>query len=365
MIVGSIKENLLLEKRVSITPETAKNIINLGLKVIIEKNYAIHIGITDHEYEKVGVEIKSSSKEVFNNCNLLTKVNCPSDDEILNLKEKTILIGMLNPSKNQSKINNIGKKNINVFSLELLPRISRAQSMDVLSSQSNLAGYRSVVDSIYEFEKAIPMMMTAAGTVPAAKVLIIGAGVAGLQAIATAKRLGAIVSATDVRAASKEQVESLGGKFLTVEQSENLETEGGYAKEASEDFKKKQAEMMKDALKKNDIVICTALIPGKPAPRILSEELVKLMRPGSIVYDLAVEQGGNSAFSEVGKINVVNGIKIIGVNNLMNRLPITASSLYAKNLFSFIRNLFNKEKKDFNINLEDEIIEKTLIKEVK
>ena len=260
---------------------------------------------------------------------------------------------------------NIIKKNINVFSLELLPRISRAQSMDVLSSQSNLAGYRSVVDSIYEFEKAIPMMMTAAGTVPAAKVLIIGAGVAGLQAIATAKRLGAIVSATDVRAASKEQVESLGGKFLTVEQSENLETEGGYAKEVSEDFKKKQAEMMKDALKKNDIVICTALIPGKPAPRILNEELVKLMKPGSIVYDLAAEQGGNSAFSEVGKINVVNGIKIIGVNNLMNRLPLTASSLYAKNLFSFIRNLFSKEKKDFNINLEDEIIEKTLIKEIK
>ena len=365
MIVGSIKEDLSQEKRVSITPETAKNIINLGLKVIIENNYANHIGIIDKEYEAVGVEIKNSSKEVLNNCNLLTKVNCPSDDEILSLKDKTILIGMFNPSKNQNKIDNIIKKNINVFSLELLPRISRAQSMDVLSSQSNLAGYRSVVDSVYEFEKAIPMMMTAAGTVPAAKVLVIGAGVAGLQAIATAKRLGAIVSATDVRAASKEQVESLGGKFLTVEQSENMETTGGYAKEVSEDFKKKQAEMMKDALKKNDIVICTALIPGKPAPRILSEELVKLMKPGSIVYDLAVEQGGNSAFSEVGKINVVNGIKIIGVNNLMNRLPLTASNLYAKNLFSFIRNLFSKEKKDFNINLEDEIIEKTLIKEAK
>jgi len=365
MIIGSIKENITVEKRVSITPDTAKNIINLGLKVIIENNYANHIGIIDKEYEAVGVEIKNSSKEVLNNCNLLTKVNCPSDGEILNLKDKTILIGMFNPSKNQNKINNIIKKNINVFSLELLPRISRAQSMDVLSSQSNLAGYRSVVDSVYEFEKAIPMMMTAAGTVPAAKVLVIGAGVAGLQAIATAKRLGAIVSATDVRAASKEQVESLGGKFLTVEQSENMETTGGYAKEVSEDFKKKQAEMMKDALKKNDIVICTALIPGKPAPRILSEELVKLMKPGSIVYDLAVEQGGNSAFSEVGKINVVNGIKIIGVNNLMNRLPLTASNLYAKNLFSFIRNLFSKEKKDFNINLEDEIIEKTLIKEAK
>jgi len=365
MIVGSIKEDLSLEKRVSITPETAKNIINLGLKICIENDYATHLGIKDSEYKDVGVEIKNSSNEVLNISNLLLKVNCPSTEEISNLKDNTILIGMLNPSKNQNKFKEILKRNINIFSLELLPRITRAQSMDVLSSQSNLAGYRSVVDSIYEFEKAIPMMMTAAGTVPAAKVLVIGAGVAGLQAIATAKRLGAIVSATDVRAASKEQVESLGGKFLTVEGSENLETKGGYAKETSEDFKKKQSEMMKDALIKNDIVICTALIPGRPAPRILSEELVKLMRPGSIVYDLAVEQGGNSAFSEVGKINTVNGIKVIGVKNLMNRLPLTASSLYAKNLFSFIRNLYSKEKKEFNINMEDEIIQKTLIKEVK
>ena len=365
MTVGSIKENLSLEKRVSITPETAKNIINLGLNVCLEKNYANHLGINDSVYENFGVKIYNTAKEVCNNINLLTKVECPSEDEISNLKENTILVGILNPIKNQNKLKKILEKKINIFALELLPRISRAQSMDVLSSQSNLAGYRSVIDSIYEFEKAIPMMMTAAGTVPAAKVLVIGAGVAGLQAIATAKRLGAIVSATDVRAASKEQVESLGGKFLTVEQSENLETTGGYAKEASEGFKKKQAEMMKDALKKNDIVICTALIPGKPAPRILSEELVKLMRPGSIVYDLAAEQGGNSAYSEIGKINVVNGIKIIGVQNLMNRLPMTASSLYAKNLFSFIRNLYNKEKKDFNINMEDEIIKETLIEEIK
>ena len=364
MIVGSIKENLSLEKRVSITPETAKNIISLGIKVIIEKNYANHIGIKDKEYEATGVEIKNSSKEILDHCNLLTKVNCPSDEEILNLKDKTILIGMMNPSKNQSKIKNILKKNINLFSLELLPRISRAQSMDVLSSQSNLAGYRAVVDCVAEFEKAVPMMMTAAGTVPAAKVLVIGAGVAGLQAIATAKRLGAIVSATDVRAASREQVESLGGKFLNVEQAENMETVGGYAKETSEDYKKKQAEMMKEALKKNDIVICTALIPGKPAPRILTENLVKLMKPGSIIYDLAAEQGGNSAYSEAGELNTIDGIKVIGVKNLMNRLPLTASSLYAKNLFSFIRNLYSKEKKDFNINLEDEIIEKSLIKEV-
>lgn len=365
MIVGSTKEDLSLEKRVSLTPETAKNIIGLGLKVCLEKNYGNHIGIKDKDYIDAGVEIKDSSIDVLNSCDLLIKVNCPSANEIENLKEKTILIGILNPSKNKNLINEMIKKKINTFSLELLPRITRAQSMDVLSSQSNLAGYRAVIDSIFEFEKAVPMMMTAAGTVPAAKVLVIGAGVAGLQAIATAKRLGAIVSATDVRAASKEQVESLGGKFLTIEQSEDMETAGGYAKEASEEYKKKQSEMMREALKKNDIVICTALIPGKPAPRILTEDLVKLMKPGSIIYDLAAEQGGNSAFSEAGAINSVDGIKVIGVKNLMNRLPLTASSLYAKNLFSFIRNLYNKEKNFFNINLEDEIINKSLIKEIK
>ena len=364
MIIGSTKEDLSLEKRVALTPDTAKNIIGLGLNICIEKNYATHLGIKDEDFKKAGVEIKNSSKEVLESCNLLIKVNCPQEDEIKNLKEKTILIGMLNPSMNKNKINEILKKNINIFSLELLPRITRAQSMDVLSSQSNLAGYRAVIDSIYEFEKAIPMMMTAAGTVPAAKVLVIGAGVAGLQAIATAKRLGAIVSATDVRSASKEQVESLGGKFLTVDKNEDMETSGGYAKEVSDEYKKKQAEMMQEALKKNDIIICTALIPGKPAPRILTESLIKLMKPGSIVYDLAAEQGGNSAFSEPGKINLIEGIKVIGVKSLMNRLPLTASNLYSKNLFSFIRNLYSKEKKDFNLNYEDEIINKTLIKEI-
>jgi len=363
MIVGSIKEDINLEKRVSITPETAKNIIALGLSVNIEKNYAVHLGIEDKQYEEIGVKLYNNSKEVINNSSLILKVNCPTDEETKALKEKSILVGIFNPSNNKDKLKEILKKNINIFSLELLPRISRAQSMDVLSSQSNLAGYRAVIESIYEFEKAVPMMMTAAGTVPAARVLVIGAGVAGLQAIATAKRLGAIVSATDVRVASKEQVESLGGKFLMVEQEENLETVGGYAKEASEEFKKKQANLLKEAMTKNDIVICTALIPGRPAPRILNEELVKLMKPGSIIYDLAAEQGGNAAYSEVDKINIINGIKIIGIKNLMNKLASTASSLYAKNLFSFVRNLYSKEKEEFNINLEDEIISKTLIKE--
>ena len=233
--------------------------------------------------------------------------------------------------------------------------------MDILSSQANLAGYKAVIESFAFFEKAIPMMMTAAGTVPAAKVLVVGAGVAGLQAIATAKRLGAVVSATDVRLAAKEQVESVGGKFLSVEGAENLETSEGYAKEASEDFKRKQAELLKNSIQKNDIVICTALIPGKKAPRIISEDMVKSMKSGSIIYDLAVGQGGNSAFSEADKINIVNGIKVMGSKNILNNLAFTASNLYAKNLFNFVYNLYDKEKKDIYINKEDEIISKTLI----
>ena len=363
MIITSLKEDIDLEKRISLTPETAKNLASIGLSINLEKDYAVHLGIEDKDYENYGVKFFNNSVEAIKNADLILKVNCPNDEEIKSLKEKQIIIGMFNPSKNINILKKVLQKKINIFSLELLPRISRAQSMDVLSSQSNLAGYRAVVESIYEFERALPMMMTAAGTVPAAKVLVIGAGVAGLQAIATAKRLGAIVSATDVRAASKEQVESLGGKFLMVEQEENLETAGGYAKETSEEFKKKQADLLKDALKKNDIVICTALIPGKSAPRILNEELVNLLKSGSVIYDLAAEQGGNSAYSEPDKINIINGVKVIGPKSLMNKLPLTASNLYAKNLFSFVRNLYSKEKKNFNINLEDEIISKTLIKE--
>ena len=269
----------------------------------------------------------------------------PKNQIVESIKENTIVLGVLNPHKNREVINNIIKKKIKLFSLELLPRITRAQSMDVLSSQANLAGYRAVIESIYEFEKAIPMMMTAAGTVPAAKVLVIGAGVAGLQAIATAKRLGAIVSATDVRAASKEQVESLGGKFLSVEGSENLETKGGYAKETSVEFRKKQASMLEKAASKSDIIICTALIPGKPAPRIITEKIVEKMNEGSVIFDLAVTQGGNSAYSEVDKIIVKKGIKIIGISNVMNKLPITASSLYAKNILVFCE-IFTAEKKN-------------------
>ena len=233
--------------------------------------------------------------------------------------------------------------------------------MDILSSQANLAGYKAVVEAFQVYEKAIPMMMTAAGTIPAAKVLVVGAGVAGLQAIATAKRMGAVVFATDVRMASKEQVESLGGKFLTVEGSENLETEGGYAKEASDEFKK-QEELLTETLKKIDIIICTALIPGREAPKIIKEDMFKNLQPGSVIYDLAAVQGGNTAFTEVDKIVEKDGVKILGEANILNKLPVSASNLYAKNVFNFISNLYDKENKKLNINLEDEIIEKTLIK---
>ncbi len=359
MNVGSTKEKNP-EKRISITPDTSKSYKNLGLKVLLEKGYGESLGFTDKDYINNGVEILNTPEEVLSQSNLICKVNFPDDKQFSLIKENSnLIISSYNPEKEKKFITN----KIKIFALNLLPRITRAQSMDVLSSQANLAGYRAVIESIYEYQKAVPMMMTAAGTVPAAKVLVIGAGVAGLQAIATAKRLGAIVTATDVRLTAKEQVESLGGKFLTVEGSENLETKGGYAKEVSEDFKKKQAEMLETAASKSDIIICTALIPGRPAPRIITEKMVDNMKPGSVIFDLAVSQGGNSAYSEIDKIVEKKAVKIIGISNVMNKLPLTASNLYAKNLFSFVRNLFSREKKQFVINLEDEIIKNTLLKE--
>jgi len=357
--IGSVKEDLALEKRVSVTPESVKKFIKLGFSINLEKKYADHLGIDDEDYKKSGANINLSKEEVFDKSEIILKVNCLSDNEINFIKRKSIFIAQFEPNFNKEVINKLSKNDIKVFSLNLLPRISRAQSMDVLSSQANLAGYKSIIESFSKFEKAVPMMMTAAGTIPAAKVLVVGAGVAGLQAIATAKRMGAIVFATDVRSAAKEQVESLGGKFLTVEDSENLETEGGYAKEVSESFKKKQENLLSETLKKIDIVICTALIPGKKAPLIIKENMIKNMKPGSLIYDLAAAQGGNAAFTEVDKIIEKNGVKIMGDKNILNKLPISASNLYAKNLLSFVTNLYDKKN---NINLEDEIIIKTLIK---
>jgi NAD(P) transhydrogenase subunit alpha len=362
MKIASILENQKIEKRIAITPEIAKKYISLGFEVSLSENYGSHLGIKDDEYKKLGVSILKDEKEIITNTNILAQLTLLDENKSSLLKENQTLIGVLNPYDNKDKISNLVKKNINIFSLELLPRITRAQSMDILSSQANLAGYKAVVESFANFEKAIPMMMTAAGTIPAAKVLVVGAGVAGLQAIATAKRMGAIVFATDVRMASKEQVESLGGKFLTVEGAENLETEGGYAKEASDDFKKKQEELLSETLKKIDIVICTALIPGKKAPLIIKEDMINNMQSGSIIYDLAAIQGGNTTYSKVDEVIDKNGVKIMGESNILNKLPISASNLYAKNVFNFVSNLYDKENKKININLEDEIIEKTLIK---
>ena len=362
MRIGSVLENQENEKRISITPDVIKKYTSLGFEVLLSENYGRHIGINDDEYLKLGVKISKDDNEILSSSDIIVQLGMLSDEKSSIIKESQILIGILNPYDNKDKLESLAKKKIKLFSLELLPRITRAQSMDILSSQANLAGYKAVIESFAYFEKAIPMMMTAAGTIPAAKVLVVGAGVAGLQAIATAKRMGAIVFATDVRMASKEQVESLGGKFLTVEGTENLETEGGYAKEASEDFKNKQEELLNETLKKIDIVICTALIPGKKAPLIIKENMINDMQSGSVIYDLAAIQGGNTAFTEVNKIIEKNGVKIMGESNILNKLPISSSSLYAKNVFNFVDNLFDKKSKKININLEDEIIEKTLIK---
>ena len=361
MIIGSVSENKEKEKRISITPEIVKKYINSGFKIILEKDYGNHLGFKDEDYQKEGCEINDKS-EVIDKSDIILQLNLPEDKILENLKQDKSLIGIFNVHENLEKLKKLTTKKINIFSLELLPRITRAQSMDILSSQANLAGYKAVIESFSTFEKAIPMMMTAAGTIPAAKVLVVGAGVAGLQAIATAKRMGAIVFASDVRIASKEQVESLGGKFLTVEGSENLETEGGYAKEASEDFKKKQEELLSETLKKVNIVICTALIPGKKAPLIIKEEMINKMQSGSVIYDLAAIQGGNTAITEVDKVVEKNGVKIMGEGNILNKLPSSSSSLYAKNLYNFVLNLYDKENKKININLEDEIIAKTIIK---
>ena len=362
MNLGSVLENINVEKRIAITPEIVKKYTSLGFRLFLSKNYGAHLGFSDDEYKNEGVNFLDSEKEIINNSEVIIQLGLPEEEKLSFLNSNQTLIGSLNTFSNKYKLEKLKTKKINCFSLELLPRITRAQSMDILSSQANLAGYKAVVEAFQVYERAIPMMMTAAGTIPAAKVLVVGAGVAGLQAIATAKRMGAVVFATDVRMASKEQVESLGGKFLTVEGSENLETEGGYAKEASDEFKKKQEELLSETLKKIDIIICTALIPGREAPKIIKEDMFKNLQPGSVIYDLAAVQGGNTAFTEVDKIVEKDGVKILGEANILNKLPVSASNLYAKNVFNFISNLYDKENKKLNINLEDEIIEKTLIK---
>jgi len=361
MIIGSVSENKQVEKRIAITPEIAKKYISNGFEILVENNFGSHLGILDEKFIEEGCKI-DNKENILKKSDIILQLNLPDESYFQYFKENNILIGNFNSNQNLEKINQLKSHKTSVFSLELLPRITRAQSMDILSSQANLAGYKAVLDSFAIFKKAIPMMMTAAGTISAAKVLIVGAGVAGLQAIATAKRMGAIVFATDVRISSKEQVESLGGKFLVVEDAGNLETEGGYAKEASDEFKKKQEDLLAETLKKIDIVICTALIPGKKAPRIINEKMIENMQPGSVIYDLAASQGGNSVYTKVDEIVEKEGVTIVGESTILNKLPTSASNLYAKNLFNFVLNLYDEKKNKININMEDEIINKTFVK---
>ena len=372
MQIGIIKERRLDEKRVAATPDTVKKFIAMGLKVNIEKGAGITAAITDHEYEEAGANILDDAERVLENADIVLKVNKPIGpkdkdgsklDEVKLLKSGSILVSLMEPYKDRDLISLIAKQNITCFALELIPRITRAQTMDVLSSQSNLAGYKAVIEASTTYGKAFPMMMTAAGTVPPAKCLVMGAGVAGLQAIATARRLGAVVSASGVRPAAKENVESLGAKFIAVEDEEfkQAETSGGYAKEMSDEYKKKQTELIAATVAKQDIIICTALIPGKPAPVLLTPEMVDTMKPGSVIVDLAVEQGGNCPLSEPNKVVDRSGVQIIGCTNLASRVAIDASALFAKNLLNFVTPLINSSENKIEINMQDEIIVGSMI----
>ena len=350
------------DSRVSASPETVKKISEMNHDVFIQKGAGVGSNFTDREYEENGANI-FEGKDVIREADVIFKINKPSTDEIEVFKQNSILIGALDPFNNSDLIEDLKNRKVPSFAMELMPRITRAQSMDILSSQSNLAGYKAVINASKLFGKAFPMMMTAAGTIAPAKVMVFGAGVAGLQAIATAKRLGAIVSATDVRLAAKEQVESLGGKFIMVESDElkDAETSGGYAKEMSKEFKIKQAELISQTLSSQDIIICTALIPGKKAPILISENQVKSMKPGSIIIDLASESGGNCECSIAGEIININGVLVSGSKNITSEIAQDASALFAKNLFNFFKILIDNETNEINIDWEDEIIIETAL----
>ena len=361
------KERREHERRVAATPDTVKKLIALGLDVVVEKDAGLLSSIPDSEYVAAGAEITADAAATYKGADIIFKVQRPLHaaeggvDEMALIKSGAILIAILSPLTDGATVDAYAKGNIIAFAMEFMPRISRAQSMDVLSSQSNLAGYTAVIDAASEFSRAFPMMMTAAGTVAPAKVMVMGTGVAGLQAIATAKRLGAVVSATDVRAAAKEQVESLGGKFVMVESDEGGETEGGYAKEMSDDYKAKQAALIAATLTKQDIVITTALIPGRPAPVLITREMVQSMKPGSVIIDLAVESGGNCELSQAGKVVLENGVKIVGHYNVPSRTATDASALYSRNLLNFLTPQMDEESKTLNIDWEDEVITGTLL----
>ena len=360
MRIAVARESDANEPRVAATPETVKKFIGLGAEVVVARGAGNASGILDSDYEAAGATISDNPTQ---DADLVLKVRRPAPAELSAYKRGALVVAIMDPYGNEAALKTIADAGVSAFAMELMPRITRAQVMDVLSSQANLAGYRAVIEGAEAFGRAFPMMMTAAGTVPAAKVFVMGVGVAGLQAIATARRLGAIVTATDVRPATKEQVESLGAKFLAVEDEEfkNAQTAGGYAKEMSKEYQAKQAALTAEHIKKQDVVITTALIPGRPAPRLVSGEMVKSMRPGSVLVDLAVERGGNVEGAKAGEVVEIDGVKVVGYTNVAGRVAASASGLYARNLFSFIETLIDKANKALAVNWDDELVKATAL----
>ncbi|MGZ5845054.1 MAG: Re/Si-specific NAD(P)(+) transhydrogenase subunit alpha [Xanthobacteraceae bacterium] len=360
MRIAVARETEPVEDRVAATPDTVKKMKGLGAEVAVEPGAGTASGIPDADFSAAGATVAAGALE---GADVVLKVRRPTASELARYKKGALVIAIMDPYGEDAAIKAMADAGVTAFAMELIPRITRAQAMDVLSSQANLAGYRAVIDGAAEYGRALPMMMTAAGTVPAARVFVMGAGVAGLQAIATARRLGAIVTATDVRPASKEQVESLGAKFVAVEDDEfkQAETAGGYAKEMSKEYQAKQAALVAEHLKKQDIVITTALIPGRPAPRLISKEMVASMRPGSVIVDLAVERGGNCELAKPGQVVEAGGVRIVGHLNVPGRIAASASSLYAKNLFAFLEILVDKSSKALNVKWDDEIVKATAL----
>ena len=363
MKIAILRERRPDEPRVAATPETVKKFKALGIAVAVEAGAGRGASLSDEVYAEQGAEIAPDAGAAAANADLVLKVRQPHREELAALPRGVLLASIMDPFRAREDLDSLAEAGITGFALDLMPRITRAQSMDVLSSQANLAGYKAVIDAAATYGRAFPMMMTPAGRINPAQVLVMGAGVAGLQAIATAKRLGAVVHATDVRPAAKEQVLSLGGKFLAVEDEEfkEAETAGGYAKQMSEEYQKKQAALLAESIQKMDVVITTALIPGRPAPRLVSEAMLRSMKPGSVVVDLAVENGGNVELVRPGEITEVDGVKVIGYRNVPGRLAADASMLYANNLFNFVSLLFDKESKDLKVDWEDEIVKGTLV----
>src|SRR3984893_14018598 len=360
MRISVARESDPAEPRVAATPETLKKLKTLGAELAVEPGAGVKSGILDEDYVAAGA---TGGPDAMKDADIVLRVRRPSETELSGYKPGALVIAIMDPYGNDPALAAMAKAGITAFAMELMPRITRAQVMDVLSSQANLGGYRAVIDAAAEYGRAFPMMMTAAGTIPATKVFVMGAGVAGLQAIATARRLGAIVTATDVRPAAKEQVESLGAKFIAVEDDEfkQAETAAGYAKEMSKEYQAKQAALTAEHIKKQDIIITTALIPGRPAPRLVTTDMVKSMKPGSVLIDLAIERGGNVEGAKANEIVDADGVKIVGYTNVAGRVAQSASSLYARNLFNFIETMVDKTTKALDVKWDDELVKATAL----